>query len=333
MKKTKKIIAVCLAVLMACSVTACGKDELGLGTEFAAGVAGGTLKMDSTVISVGKTKVSYSEYLTYVYLLKHKLDSVLSNGVWNYPVADKATVGTKATEDIIRMIIQLKVMGRCAGTKQVSLKAEEKEDAHYKAEKFCQNVPDADKKKYGISIAGVTTVLEDNQLARKVYDVVTGSVDSNISAQDTEAVKVQMIQLLFKGTDKNGQRKNLSESETTQLYDRACKLAESAKQASSFYILAQEQSDVEQIEYNIGHDAKPEELATTVINLNQGGITSVIKGTDRFYIACVLEKNSAELQNEHREELILAKQTGAFRSFYKQCADRFSVRVSKSLLK
>jgi hypothetical protein len=323
-----------LAVLMVCSLTACGNgDSADTGTERAAGVANGTLKMDSTVISVGSTKISYSEYLTYVYLLRHKLDTVLSGDVWKYSVGDKATVGTKATEDIIRMIIQVKLIGRCAGSKQVALNAEEKEDAHYKAEQFCKNVTEAEKKQYGISVAEVTKVLEDNQLARKVYDVVTGSVDCNIPVEKTEAVKVQMIQLLIKGTDKNGESKNLNESQTTDLYNRACKLAENAKQASSFYILAQEQSDVEQVEYNIGRDYKPEALANAVFSLNQGEITNVIKGTDRFYIACVLEKNSEKLQNEHREELIVAKQTEAFKSFYKGWADRFGVRVSKSLLK
>lgn len=334
MKRTgKKILGLVLALALA--MTGCSgeeKKEITNSKEPAASVDNGTLKGDSKVIAVGKTTVTYNEYRTYSYILRNSYDTLLDGNVWNYSVKAGQTIGKDAIEDTIRMIIQLKVIGKCAGSIGVSLGANEKEQLTYEAEKFLQSVPEETRKQYGMTVQLIADMLRDNEIARRVYDVTTGKADTNITDEEAQVVEAQVICLLTNGIDKNGVSKKADEAEKTALFEQAKKLREQAKD-SGFYALAEANSSLADIHMNIGREDEPKELAAAAFTLQAGQISEVITASNGYYIINCLSVNKESVVNEHREELVLEKRNKAFQNTYKTWSEKFGVHVSRSLLK
>ena len=112
----KKILCGCLAVSLMLTSVGCSEktenaEEQTISVEKAARVNNGDLQGDSIAVAVGKQGVTYDEYLVYNWFLKNQYDSMLGTDVWNISVDDH-TIGQTAIEDIVRLIIQIKVMNK-----------------------------------------------------------------------------------------------------------------------------------------------------------------------------------------------------------------------------
>ena len=66
--------------------------------------------------------------------------------------------------------------------------------------------------------------------------------------------------------------------------------------------------------------------------LKKGQISNVIEENNGFYIAFCVKQDSAELQQQYRNQVVQDKQTEAFQKAYKNWSDKFQVKVSKALL-
>ena len=116
----KKILCGCLAVSLVLTSAGCSKktgttEGQTTSVEKAAKVNNGELKGDSVAVAVGKQGVTYDEYLVYSWFLKNQYDSMLGSDIWNISVDDR-TIGQAAIEDIVRLIIQIKVMNKAAAS-------------------------------------------------------------------------------------------------------------------------------------------------------------------------------------------------------------------------
>ena len=142
----KKILCGCLAVSLMLTSVGCSEktenaEEQTISVEKAARVNNGDLQGDSIAVAVGKQGVTYDEYLVYNWFLKNQYDSMLGTDVWNISVDDH-TIGQTAIEDIVRLIIQIKVMNKAAEGQGVTLGVDEKEDIDYKADQYIATIPE-----------------------------------------------------------------------------------------------------------------------------------------------------------------------------------------------
>ena len=132
----KKILCGCLAVSLMLTSVGCSEktenaEEQTISVEKAARVNNGDLQGDSIAVAVGKQGVTY----------ENQYDSMLGTDVWNISVDDH-TIGQTAIEDIVRLIIQIKVMNKAAEGQGVTLGVDEKEDIDYKADQYIATIPE-----------------------------------------------------------------------------------------------------------------------------------------------------------------------------------------------
>ena len=149
----KKMISVMLLAALVIGVTGCGgekapeepqaTEEPDAVHEDAVKVENGTISADSVVIAIGQTAVPYSEYKSYYYFMESQYDSLLTEQVWKQSSGGDKTIGQEAIEDVLRMIIQVKVTIKEAARQGVALEPAEKEDADYNAQKFYESLDDA----------------------------------------------------------------------------------------------------------------------------------------------------------------------------------------------
>lgn len=87
----------------------------------------------------------------YCYFLKCQYEDSFGKELWNYKLSENETIGDQAKQEIVNMITQLKVISGVAQEQEVSLFADEQDEALRQAESLVQNATAADKKTYSLS--------------------------------------------------------------------------------------------------------------------------------------------------------------------------------------
>ncbi len=320
-----KLTALCLCLCLAAGLVGCGgeaAEETTSGSELAAFVDNSALEEDSTVIAVGKTTVPYREFKAYYYFMKNRYEDVMTERVWDYSgISSGKSIGQEAMEEVVRLIIQVKVICKAAAVQGVALAADEKEEADYNARTCCAEISDSDKKENSISIPLLTQIFEENKLAEKMYNVVTGQADVQVSDKDCRAAKVQLICLKTSDGDKE------------QVRLRAQQLRDEIVSAEkSFYTFARANNQSGEIECLIGRMDDRKALADAVLGMKRYEISPVIEESDGFYIAYVTQVPGKALNKEYKNQVIQKRQTEAFQNAYKEWSGKYGVKVSKSLL-
>lgn len=182
--KWRKGIALGMAVLLAFSGTACGKKK---GTsnvkekeETVTSFEKENLKMDTCVMAVGDEEVTLNEMLFYIYQLKTNYDGSLTSEVWQYNYEKGKSIEEYAKEELVNEIAQVKIICQEAQLQGYDLSEEEANEAEVNAEKYVESLP-SDAKAYHLTKELVAKIYKDHALAKKMYDVVSGTIDTNVS--------------------------------------------------------------------------------------------------------------------------------------------------------
>lgn len=286
--------------------------------ERAVEVDAGALQAASTAIAVGNTAVPYSEYKTYYYFMENLYNSLLGSDVWKQAADETNTIGHEAIEDVLRMIIQVKVITKQAGRQGVVLEADEKEDADYNANKLFESLDPQIVKDDMINAPEMMKIFEENKLAEKMYNIVAGQVTSDQSAT---AVKLQQ---LFKAADDSNREQVRADMEKLQK-----KISSSDK---SFFYHARLESEKPEIETVVGSLDARKNLLSAAQNGNIGTVSDVIEESDGFYIIYVLKREDEDMDTEYRNQVVSDEQVKAFQDAYTKWSKHYEVEVSDALL-
>lgn len=321
----RKILAILLCMSMCLGMTGCGEEapEETSSSERAVSVSNNNLKPDSSVVAVGKTAVSYDEYRTYYYFMKNQYEDTLGTGVWQYDKTGEEgkTIGQEAIETVLRLIIQVKVICKEAAIENVTLGTDEKEEAAYNAKAAYDGIGEQERTENGIELKLLTKIFEENKLTQKMYNVEIGKVNVQLTEEQIQAAKVQLI--YRQANDKNRADVKAQTEQLRKSLDTS---------QTSFYTVAKQNSQADEIECIVGNSDSRTNLAKAVTALRQGQVSQVIEESDGFYIAYCVQTSSADLQEEYRNQVVQEKQTEAFQKAYKTWSDKFEVKVSKALL-
>lgn len=321
-----RFLAILLCVGMMLCLTACGSGEEKeeISTESAASVSNNRLGADSTVLAVGKTKVTYNEYKAYYYFMKNSYESVLGEQIWSYAKAtpNAKTLGQEAVEGVLRLMIQVKIINREAAALKVALETDEKEEAAHNAKTICDSLSEDVKAANGIDVKTVTRILEENKLTQKVYNVEIGKVNANLTPEQMKAARVQLIYL--KADAKNKE----------QIRQKAEQLRQSiaAEGGNSFYKVAKENTEGDELETIVGGSDSRINLANAAVVLKKGQMSAVVEEKDGFYLAYCIAQDSPELQQEYRNQVVADRQIETFQKVYEKWSQKYEVKISRALL-
>lgn len=320
----RKLLTGMFIAAVAVQTAACSNDDAVdvevSNIEKAVHVNNGELQGDSTVVGVGNTKVLYDEYRVYSWFLKNQYEGVMSADVWNYNLGD-TTVGQSAIEDILRLIIQIKVMNKEAAGQGIGLGVDEKGDIDYKADQYLATIPAEVQAENGITAAVIHQIFEENEIARKVYDVVTGNVEANIDEASMQAAKV--LAVFYPASE--GDREVVRAQITALANDIK-------KYKGNFYSGVKEKTGEAPKEMIIGKMDSRATLASTALAMSRYTMSDVVEETDGFYLIYCLKSNTKGLNKVYREQYIAGQQNTTFQAAYENWAGKYEVKVSKSLL-
>lgn len=325
-----------LGVMLAASVllSGCGKSaetsDNNTKTVKSVRLETGDITQNSVIMKIGNTGVKYEEVLNYAYLLKNQYEGSFGKALWNYKIDDETNIGDKAKKEIVSMITQLKIIGENAAKQGITLDGDEKDQALQDAQKLVNKADKKEKKKYVLTVQNVQRMFEDNILANKMFYVATDAADTNVTDDEAKQIKIQYLELITKGTDKNGRKINMGVSDKAKTYKRIKEMLKEAKKSESFLDYAEANTDSSTSEATIGKDTKllDKEAIDAAFSLKKGKMSNVIGGKTGYYIIYCVNDNDEDATYARKEEIINERQTKMFKEKYAEWLSESKVDIS-----
>lgn len=311
MRYTKRVLAVCMSVIFAVGLVGCGKKKV----EDTANV----------VYQFGDCNVTYGEYYIYGKTVEEDYQKTYGNGVWGLEMTTddgKRTVKDVTIDDIIESINRVKVLVHHAEDMNISLSDSEKAEIENEAETFYNGLTEADLKKTEITKDLVKQVMEENAIAKKVYNKEITEYDFEISEE--EARMTTFYDLVFEcySIDKDGTVKEFTdEKKATQLQKANEALSSLAQDEDVTY---QDIVDKYKLQYSNSYtmakaemvEEYGESVADKILAMSDGEVSTVIQSQYGYHIFKMIKSNDEELTKKNKEEIIARKQKEYFSGVY-----------------
>ena len=246
---------------------------------------------------MGDIRVYYNEAMVYLKSAQEIYEAEYGKGIWDVDIfGDGGSFGEYIKDEVLKQIIQLKVIRDKAIELGISLTDEEKEDAASYANEHYMGISDADRDRYLITRDLLERVYSDNILAEKVFETLTIDVDTNVPDVHAQQITVQHILVYSTELNEEGKRVLLPAQQRNSALDKINGLLERARSGEDFYTLAETNSEHEVIEYTFGRGEGPEEFSDTfeqaAFNLKTGEISGLITTDYGWHIIyCVTDFN------------------------------------------
>lgn len=289
------------------------------------------MSLDTVIMAVGDEEVDLQEMLFYLYQIKSAYDGNLTTDVWKFQWNEEQTIGDYAKEEILKEITQIKVICQQAKKEGCTLTEEESNEAKVKADEYVDSLP-PEAEQYHLTKPMVEKIYQEHALAKKMYDVVAGTVDTNISDEEAKQVTIGYILVRTSGTDKNGNEVNLTEDQIASAKKRAVSLQKQAKKQTDFVKFAKENSDDEVVEMTFSRSNGPENFLDLAFSMEQNEVSNVLETEEGFYILCCLAPYDEEKTTEYKENVISQRETEAFLKAYQTWKEEYKVVASTTLL-
>lgn len=214
-KKNKRSLTAVLLLMLLLALTSCGETE---GSEPAGNDVPAVFTFQGEAIGLGEV---------YLYTLPVVEDYEKKYGteVWNLEIGmedgSKKTMRNVTRKDIIENIVKVKVLDAKAADYNVALSDPEKQKAEEDTESFWKNLTNDQIDRMELSRDTVRACMEENLLARKVYDAIMDKAGIEIS--DERARETTFFDLYFPTYKENinGVAMPMDEKEKKEQYDKA----------------------------------------------------------------------------------------------------------------
>ena len=131
---------------------------------------------------VGDVKVYYNEAMVYLKSAQENYETDYGKGIWDVDLlGDGRSFEQYIKEEVLKQIIQLKLIREEAEKEGITLTAEEKADAAAYAHEHFSGLFDEDIDRYLVNRELLEMIYSDNILAEKVFETKTIDVDTNVS--------------------------------------------------------------------------------------------------------------------------------------------------------
>ena len=211
-KKIKNLISVVLVMTFIFSLTACGEQST-------------IISGKNVVLSFAGEDITLGEVYLYANTVIEDYESVYGSEIWGTDIS----VGRDATanmedvtrRDIIETIVHVKMLKKMASEYKVALSDDEMSEVLRTTDNFYEKLTDEQLKNMELDYETVQKVMEENAIARRVYDEIIGEAELEVS--DEEARETTFYDLYFEcyAVASSGDVTQFSEDEKAAQYDRA----------------------------------------------------------------------------------------------------------------
>lgn len=328
----KKYICVLMIFAMCLGLSACSESEDEIsGTDV-------VLKFAGEEITIG-------EVYLYAYTVKDDYEYMYGSDIWGEDISvtrdNSANMEDVTRKDIIEDIVHVKLLVMKAPEYKIALTEEEEAAANAQTDDFFEKLTDEQIEQMQLSYDLVKKVVNENALAKKVYDQIIE--EAGIEVSDEEARETTFYDLYFEcyAVASSGDVTKFSEDEMQAQYDRALQAyntlinpidsgindGTSSTNSNSTNIegLAEYYGLVNSSYYTLTpeeiSDIYGESIKNSLYNLEDGSYSLVTEseyGYHIFYMKALTDRNATD---EHKQDIIRFKRNDYMDELYKKWID------------
>jgi foldase protein PrsA len=282
---------------------------------------------------VGDIRVYYNEAMVYLKSAQEIYEEDYGKGIWKVDIFDDGnSFGEYIKDEVLKQIIQLKVIQDKATQLGITLTDEEKADAVSYANEHLMGISDADRDRYLITRELLEKVYSDNLLAEKVFETLTIGVDTDVPDISARQITVQHILINSTQLNDEGNRETLPAEQRSLALDKANSLLERARSGEDFFALAEANSEDDVIEYTFGRGGGPKEFSDTfeqaAFILKTGETSSLITTEYGWHIIYCVTDFNVDATIQVKESIIEGRRTELFADYYSQWSADYDVVIN-----
>ena len=287
-------LAICLAIGV--MMTGCGQKVAENEAE----------KTD--VFTLGKEPVYLNEVWIYAKTIQQEYEKNYGTGIWTVELQNEhgeaQTVETITKEDIVREILQVKVLVQKADSYGVALTQEEEAQISQQAQDFINGLTDADKAETGVTLEVAQQVYEENAIAGKVYDRIMQ--EGGVEVSDEQCRQTKVYDLYFPTYTEEGEDNFTAYSLNieTAAYEYGCT-------NSDFYTMS----------YSEYVEQYGQELADQLYAMEDGAYLGVVESQYGYHVFQMIALTDAEATRDKKTELEAELKKTYFAEVYQQYLD------------
>lgn len=322
MRELKRILLFAFCIIFSFSLVGCKKKQE---------------EKETVVYEFGDEEILYGEYFIYAKTIEEDYRKVYGNGIWGLELETedgKKTVKEVTIEDIVEDINRIKVLNAQVEDMKISLTTKEKEEIENLTDDFLLGLTEEDIENSEITRNIVERVMKENILAEKVYKRILEDYDFEISEE--EARMTSFYDMVFECYEvgKDGEVKEYDKEKKEEQLKKANQALSSLAQDSDMsYEKLIDQYD---LKYSANYvmsrteliDEYGETVASNILSLSDGEISSVIESKYGYHIFKMVEENDKELTKKNKEEIIRKKQKEYFAAIYSDWLKKYDRHFS-----
>jgi foldase protein PrsA len=294
------------------------------------------LNAGELIALVGDSRVYYNEAMVYLKSAQENYEVDYGKGIWDVDIfGDGKSFEKYIKDEVLKQIIQLRIIRDKANKEGISLTEEEQADAASFANEHFMGLSDSDIDRYMVTKELLQQVYSDNILAEKAFETITIDVDTNVSDVTARQITVQHILIYGTELDEEGNMVPLTREQRESAYGKINILLDKARSGEDFYTLAETNSEDEVIEYTFGRENGPEKFSNAfeqaAFTLKTGEISGLITTEYGWHIIyCVTDFNE-EATTRVKEALIEERRINQFADRYSQWSSEYDVVINSDV--
>lgn len=304
-------------------LTACGKQE--------------EEPQVTILYKYGKTEIPFGEYFIYAKTVEEDYQKNYGEGIWSLELTTddgSKSVRDVTISDIIMDINRVKVLVEHAKDMEISLSEEEQSEVNTKAAAFYEGLTKKDIEDSEVSKELVQQVMEENLLAKHVYDELIAENEFEVS--DEEARMTTFYDMVFECYDvkKDGTVEEYTEEKKSAQLERANEaLSTLAKEEGVTY---KDIVDKYNLEYSSSYtmskaeimNAYGESVAGKILELSDGEVSVVIESQYGYHIFKMIKKNDEDLTKKNKLALVEQMKKDYFNETYSHWAKKYDAHFN-----
>ena len=303
-------------------LTGCGKDAttVVLTTGFD----------EDVVFKIEDLACTKPEVLVYLVNIENVYDGVFGDEIWKVPFGD-GDVESQYKESILARLAQIKAMNLLARDMEVSLTDTEKELVDGAAKEYFSSLSSEEIAYMGVDEAMIQKMYSEYAIANKVYEVVTESVNPEISDDEARTVTVRSILIKTYSMDANGNRIEYSEDMKNDAMRRAYDISARIKAGEEFEILAADYNEDEKSLYSFSRGVMPKIIEDTAFNMSEDEVSEVINTEYGYHIIKCITNFDEEQTDLSKLEIVKTRKEQAFTEKYDGFISSLTSSINKDL--
>lgn len=325
-KKWSKKASLWLVLLVGCMVLSSCK-----GTQSKVGkVSDDVPEADTILMAVGEETVSMEEAKAYAFFLKYQYEGSIGDAIWSYQLEGES-MSDYAKQQIQNLLTQVKILKQEAKKQGIELTEDEIEEARSYAVDYLSALTKEQKEESGLTQELLTQIYGENILANKVFEISTNDVDTNVSDDEAKQISIQYLEVMTKGTDKNGNAVDMTQEEKKKAKSKAKELLKKAQESSNFLTFAQANTDAKEAELTFSKAEAPKELKDAAFSLKSGELSGLVEGDSGYYILYCVNDDDEDATAKRKEAIILERQKASFEEKFKEWSGNYEIVISNTL--